>query len=166
MTIFITLENASKIKESYLNLSHYALINVSDIFKEFNYSFEEYNLSQYSSEVVNNRILDLINRGIKIKRFIGIIYSNPKLNERNIDAIINKFESIEGITNVVFLDRDDKKNREFYKHFNEVSFYPSIKKITLIKAKKFDSKMFYWVNNMLDEDEDDENDIDPLTLLD
>lgn len=163
MTIFITKENVSKIKESYLNLSHYALISVNLIFNEFNYSFDDYEeLSQYSAEVINTRILDLIYRGVKIKRFVGIIYSNPKLNERNVDLIIEKFYKIDGISNVVFLDKDSKENREFYKHFDEVSFYPSIKKITLIKAEKFDSKMFYWINDMYEDS--DEASISKLDL--
>lgn len=163
MTIYITKEDSAKVKESYLNISHYALISVTSIFDEFNYDFDEYDeISQYSAEVINNRILDLIYRGIKIKRFVGIIYSNPKLAEENLADIVNKFNSIDGITKVVFLDNSNKEYRRFYKYFDEVSFYPSIKKITLVKAKKFDSKMFYWVNGI----EDDDDNSDPSLELD
>jgi len=164
MTIYITKEDAPKIKESYLNFSHYALISVTNIFNEFGYDLNEYEeLSPYSAEVVNTRILDLIYRGVKIKRFVGIIYSNPKLSTENIDGIIEKFININGVSNVIFIDNNDKKYREFYPYFNEVSFYPSIKKITLIKAEKFDSKMFYWVNDIEDPDEENE---DPVASLD
>ncbi|HRT03116.1 MAG TPA: hypothetical protein P5513_04175 [Candidatus Diapherotrites archaeon] len=134
MKFYITIEGIPKLKRSFLNLKLYSIISISNILKEYNYSYDT--IDEYGIFIVNNRIIELINTYIKSKRIRGIIYSNEFLNKNAIENLFDLLEPIEKIRDIVLLDDYNvPKLEEFYPYFNEIIFFPSVKKVRIIECK-------------------------------
>lgn len=134
MKFYITVEGIPKLKRSFLNLKLYSIINVSDILDDYQYNYET--IDEYGIFIVNERILQLIKNYVKSKRIRGIIYSNEFLNEDTVNNLFDTLEDIEKIQDIVLLDDYNiPKLKEFYPYFNEIIFFPSVKKIRLIECK-------------------------------
>jgi hypothetical protein len=134
MKFYVTTEGTQKLKRSFLNLKLFSIIHVPEILEKYNYTYDT--IDEYGSFIVSNRINDLIFSYSKSKRIRGIIYSNPNIDE---DIIPNLFESIydlETISEAVLLDDYHlPKLKHLYPYFDEIIFFPSIKKIRLIEAR-------------------------------
>jgi hypothetical protein len=134
MKFYITSEGIQKLKRSFLNLKLFSIINVPEILENNGYTYET--IDEYGAFIINKKIISMINNYSKSKRIRGIIYSNPKLNTdiiENLDLTISKNIRI---TDVVLIDEYNlPKLQQFYKMFNEIIFFPSIKKIRIIEAK-------------------------------
>jgi len=140
MKFYITVENVPKLKRSFLNLKLYSIISINQILEEFDYTYE--NLHEYANFLVNKRILSLINTYVKSKRIRGIIYSNEFINKDIINNIFDILEPIDKIEDIVLLDDYNiPVLKEYYNHFNEVMFFPSIRKIRLIECKPIKEPM-------------------------
>ena len=140
MKFYITVEGVPKLKRSFLNLKLYSIINVSDILDDYQYTYET--IDEYGIFIVNERILQLIRNYVKSKRIRGIIYSNEFLNEETINNLFDTLEDMEKIQDIVLLDDYNvPKLKEFYPYFNEIIFFPSVKKIRLIEAIKIDERL-------------------------
>lgn len=136
MKFYITVENITKLKRSFLNLKLYSIISINQILEDFGYSYN--NINEYGTYIVNDKIQSLINTYIKSKRIRGIIYSNEFLGVETVENIFNMLEPISKIQDIVLLDDYNvPKLNDYYKYFNEVIFFPSIKKVRLIEAKPF-----------------------------
>lgn len=134
MKFYVTVENIQKLKRSFLNLKLFSIIHVPDILKKYNYTYD--NIDEYGSFIVSNKINDLIINYSKSKRIRGIIYSNPNLDEDLIPNIYDILEDLNQITDVVLLDDYYiPKLKHLYNNFEEIVFFPSVKKIRLIEAK-------------------------------
>lgn len=134
MKFYITIEGIPKLKRSFLNLKLYSIISVSEILKEFNYNYED--IDEYGIFIVNERILNLIKNYVKSKRIRGIIYSNEFLGKDTIENLFDILEPVERIQDIVLLDDYNvPKLKEHYSYFNEIIFFPSVKKIRLIECK-------------------------------
>jgi len=134
MKVYITVEGISKLKRSFLNLKLYSIINISEILEDYGYSYDT--IDQYGIFLVNEKIMAQINTYLKSKRIRGIIYTNEYLNETTIDHLFDKLEPFEKIEDIVLLDDYNvPKLREHYNKFNEIIFFPSVKKIRLIECK-------------------------------
>jgi len=134
MKFYITIEGLPKLKRSFLNLKLYSIINVPHILSELGYTYST--VDNYGSFIINKKILDLINSHIKSKRVRGIIYSNPNLSESIIGNLFDELEPNSEISDLVLLDDYNVPRLEaYYQYFNEIIFFPSIKKIRLIEAK-------------------------------
>jgi len=134
MKFYITVEGTTKLKRSFLNLKLFSIINVSEILEEYGYTYST--IDEYGSFIVSSKINNLIKSYSKSKRIRGIIYSNPKLGESIIPNLFNSLNEIENITEVVLMDDYNlPKLNDLYEYFNEIIFFPSIKKIRLIEAR-------------------------------
>lgn len=134
MKFYITVEGVPKLKRSFLNLKLYAIIDVPDILKEHGYDYES--IDEYGAFIVNEKILALIQNYMKSKRIRGIIYSNDNLNKGIIENLFDTLETYEKIQDIVLLDDYNiPRLREFYPYFNEIIFFPSVKKVRLIECK-------------------------------
>lgn len=134
MKFYITVEGTPKLKRSFLNLKLFSIINVSEILEEYGYTYST--IDDFGSFIVSKRINSLIKSYSKSKRIRGIIYSNPTLSENVIPNLFNSLNDIENITEVVLMDDYNlPKLNNLYEYFNEIIFFPSIKKIRLIEAR-------------------------------
>ena len=140
MKFYITVEGIPKLKRSFLNLKLYSIINVSEILDEYQYSYDT--IDEYGVFIVNERILQLIGNYVKSKRIRGIIYSNEFLNKDTIENLFDTLEDAEKIQDIVLLDDYNvPKLKDFWEYFNEIIFFPSVKKIRLIECKPIKDKI-------------------------
>jgi len=131
---YVTTEDTYKLKKSFLNLKLFSIIYVPEILEKFDYTYE--NIDEYSAFIVSNKINDLIKTYAKSKRIRGIIYSNPLIDEDLIPNLFDSLKDLETITEIVLLDYYHlPKLKHLYLHFDEIIFFPSIKKIRLIECK-------------------------------
>jgi hypothetical protein len=134
MKFYVTTEGVQKLKRSFLNLKLFSIIHVPEILEKYNYTYDS--IDEYGSFIVSNRITDLITTFSKSKRIRGIIYSNPTVNEDLIPNLFDTLEHLETVTEIVLLDDYHlPKLKHLYPHFDEIIFFPSIKKIRLIECK-------------------------------
>lgn len=142
MKFYITIEGVPKLKRSFLNLKLYSIISVSEILSDHKYTYDT--IDEYGSFIISEKIIELINTYSKSKRIRGIIYSNEYLNQ---DVIVNLFDALEPlnrIRDVVLLDDYNvPRLKEYYPFFNEIIFFPSVKKVRLIECKPI-SKFTEW----------------------
>ena len=134
MKFYVTIEGVKRLKRSFLNLKLFSIIHVPEILEKYGYTYDT--IDEYGSFIVSNKINDLINSYAKSKRIRGIIYSNPTISE---DLLPNLFETLvelETITEVVLLDDYYlPKLKHLYPNFDEIIFFPSLKKIRLIESR-------------------------------
>jgi len=135
MKFYVTIEGVQKLKRSFLNLKLFSIIHVPEILGRYGYSYET--IDEYGSFIVSNKINELIQSYAKSKRIRGIIYSNPDINEDLIPNLFETLVNIETISEIVLLDDYHlPKLKHLYPNFDEIIFFPSIKKIRLIEARK------------------------------
>lgn len=134
MKFYITVEGVPKLKRSFLNLKLYSIINVPEILADHGYDYES--IDEYGVFIINEKIIKLITNYVKSKRIRGIIYSNEFLSLPTIENIFDTLEPMEKIQDIVLLDDYNvPKLKEHYQYFNEIIFFPSVKKIRLIECK-------------------------------
>jgi hypothetical protein len=134
MKFYITVEGIPKLKRSFLNLKLYSIISVSEILEEHKYSYET--IDRYGSFIISEKISDMIGTYVKSKRIRGIIYSNEFLNGDVIENLFDVLEPMSRVRDIVLLDDYNvPRLKEYYGYFNEIIFFPSIKKVRLIEAK-------------------------------
>ena len=134
MKFYVTTEGVQKLKRSFLNLKLFSIIHVPDILEKHNYTYD--NIDEYGAFIVSNKINDMIINYSKSKRIRGIIYSNPLIDENLIPNLFETLEPLDTITEAVLLDDFNlPKLKHLYPHFDEIIFFPSIKKIRLIECR-------------------------------
>lgn len=140
MKFYITIEGVPKLKRSFLNLKLFSIINIQDILESYNYTYD--NIDEYGAFIVNKKITSLIKNYTKSKRIRGIIYSNPHLNKNIINNLNEILVEFEKITEIVLIDEYNiPRLQQFYSFFNEIIFFPSIKKIRIIECKSIKDKI-------------------------
>lgn len=133
MRIYITVENRQRLKRSFLNLKMYSIISVEQILNEYGYTYDT--LDEYNTFIVNSKLYDLFTSQIKSKRNRGVIYSNPYLDKCNLCELIETLNKFEKVTEVVLLDDTNlPKLKHIYDYFDEIIFFPSVKKIRLMEC--------------------------------
>ena len=134
MKFYVTAEGIQKLKKSFLNLKLFSIIDVNQILEDYGYTYST--IDDFGAFIINDKILSLIKNYSKSKRIRGVIYSNPNLNS---DIIINLRDNIENMKRIyefVLIDEYNiPKLQACYKLFNEIIFFPSIKKIRIIETK-------------------------------
>lgn len=137
MKFYITIENTQRLKKSFLNLKLFSIIYVPEILEQHGYTYST--IDEYGTFIISNHIDNLINTYSKSKRNRGIIYSNPNINENILENIFKIISPINTISEIVLLDDYNvPKLHNLYSLFDEIVFFPSIKKIRLIEAVKIE----------------------------
>jgi hypothetical protein len=146
MKFYVTVENIQRLKKSFLNLKLFSIIHVPDILEDYGYTYST--IDDYGSFIISNKINDLITSYTKSKRIRGIIYSNPELTEELLPNIFETLVDIDSITEIVLLDDYNvPKLQHLYYNFDEIVFFPSVKRVRLIECKKIsDLKNIEWKN--------------------
>jgi len=140
MKFYITVEGVQKLKRSFLNLKLFSIINVPDIIEDCGYTYST--IDKYGAFIVNTKIVALIKNYTKSKRIRGIIYSNPRINEDIIENLQDILLEFDKINEIVLIDEYNiPKLQQLYPLFNEIIFFPSIKKVRLIECKSIKDKI-------------------------
>ena len=149
MKFYATIEPLRKLKNLFSNLSSFYIIDVDTILRESGLDSEK-TTHKY---LINTELERLIVSGAKSKRYIGMIYINSRLK---CDTIVAIQKSINVITNsvidsfVVLDDFDTPKLTNYYSLFDEVIFFPSLKKTKLIECVP---KIIPKINNIINDKE-------------
>ena len=142
MKFYITIEGIPKLKRSFLNLKLYSIISVSEILADHKYSYDT--IDEYGAFIISEKIMELINNYVKSKRIRGIIYSNEFLNKDTVENLFDTLEQQQSIRDLVLLDDYNvPRLQEYYNYFNEIIYFPSVKKVRLIECKPI-SKFTEW----------------------
>jgi hypothetical protein len=131
MNLYITIENRAKLKKAFLNLRKQQIIAVDEVVVDLGYSIE--NIDSYSSYIVNQKIKKIITSTASSKKMQSIIYVNENLNDEIIRGLIHFCQEQTQVQKVIFLT-EKGKNEEYYELFEEVLFFPSIKKVHIIEC--------------------------------
>jgi len=145
MKFYVTIEGIQRLKKSFLNLKLFSIIYIPDILEEYGYTYST--IDDYGSFIISNKINELIKTYAKSKRIRGIIYSNPQISEEILPNIFQTLIDIESISEVVLMDDYNvPKLTSMYSNFDEIVFFPSIKKIRLIEAMNIEKISKYQFN--------------------
>ena len=149
MKFYATIEPLRKLKNLFSNLSSFYIIDVDTILKESGLNPEK----PAHKYLINTELERLIVSGAKSKRYIGMIYINSNLN---CDTIVVIKNSINVITNsviesyVILDDFDTPKVNDYYSLFDEVVFFPSLRKTKLIECVP---RIIPKINNLINDKE-------------
>ena len=135
MKFYVTIENIQRLKKSFLNLKLFSIIYVPEILEQYGYTYST--IDDYGSFIISNQIAELIKTQAKSKRIRGIFYSNPNINENVLANVFKTIKNIDNIEEIVLIDDYNvPKLKYLYPNFDEIVFFPSIKKIRLIECRK------------------------------
>ena len=133
MKFYVTTEGVPKLKRSFLNLKLFSIIYVPEILEKYGYTYST--IDDYGSFIISNKINAMMKCYSKSKRIRGIIYSNPSVNENLIPNLLESARELDNIEEIVLMDDyHTPKLKHLYTHFDEIIFFPSIKKIRLIEC--------------------------------
>lgn len=139
MTVYITSESRSVLKKNFLNLRFFGLVSVPEIVAMTGETYE--NMSHRSQFLVNKTITQEFEKALKRNRFYAVIYSNPWLEKESIVNLHNYLSENPRVDKIVLLDyKDNSKNEELYELFEEVVFFPSIKKIKISDCEIYNNQ--------------------------
>lgn len=132
MKFYLTVETQEKIKSTFINLSVFYILDVNYIIASYGLDmskpFNQFFLSQQIEKIIATQS--------KSKRIEGIIYINPKLNDSlvvRISKMLKNYPRIEGI--VLIDDSTFPRVRELHHLFDEVLFFPSVKRVKILECK-------------------------------
>lgn len=132
MKFYLTVESQEKIKSTFINLSVFHILDVNQIIVNYGLDMSK----PYNEFFLNQEIEKIIAAQTKSKRVEGIIYINPKLNESlviRLNKFLSKFPKIESI--VLIDDATFPKIRNLHHMFEEVLFFPSVKRVKILECK-------------------------------
>ena len=131
MNLYITVEDKNKLKKAFLNLRKQQIITVDDVVVELGYEVGK--VDDYASFIVNQKIKKIIASTASGKKMQSIIYVNDKLNDEIIRGLIH-FCQEQTVVNQVILLTEKGSNEDFYELFEEILFFPTIKKVHIIEC--------------------------------
>lgn len=147
MTVYMTTEDKDVLKKNFLKLRFFGLISVPDIVETTGETYE--NMSLNSQFIVNKTISEEMDKALKKNRFYAVIYSNPWMDKEAIINMHNYLQEHPLVKKIVLLDfKDSPKNDQMFELFEEVAFFPSVKKIKILECEVQKSPMLYWANDM------------------
>jgi len=132
VNLYLTFDDRNKIKKCFLNLRKYLIVNSDEVIEQM--GFDKESLDVCSGFIVNEEIRKMIVEGANSKKLLGVVYSNPEFNDEIIREVIHFSQDIRGIESIIFLT-DKWLKEEYYELFEEVLFYPTIKKVHMINCE-------------------------------
>lgn len=137
MKFYLTVESKYRIQNSFLNLNAFHIIDVQEIISSFNLDLSK----QTNIFIINSYIEKSILNNAKSKRLQGIIYINNNLNETIIENLYNIINNIDNISNMVLLDDYYMpKLSHLYNDFEEILYFPTVRKVKIIECKPLTKK--------------------------
>ena len=100
MKFYLTIESQERIRNTFINLNKFYILDVQEVLKELNLD-----LSKKSNIfLVNQHLERIIATQAKSKRLEGIIYINKNMTEKLIDSLYKTVMAQEKITGIVLMD--------------------------------------------------------------
>ena len=133
MNCYITIEPCRRLKNLFSNLSSFYIIDVDTILMESGLDVNR-KAHQY---LINTELERLLVSGAKSKRYAGMIYINSNLDTESILSVKSSVMDIENsnVDRMVILDDcDAPKLKDFYDMFDEVTFFPTLKKMRMVNC--------------------------------
>lgn len=157
---YVSTEDKETLRKSFLNFRFYSLISVPDIIKEVTRKKNNLDdLTEHESFIVNKTIITEIEYCLKRKSFFAIIYQNDKLDYELIRNIHEALKDYQKISRICLLDyKSDPRHEDLWENFQEVTFFPEVRKKKIVECEKIKTPMFYWVNDLEIPDELKDND--------
>lgn len=133
MKLYITSESYYRVKNGFSNINAFAIIDVELIINKLNLDMSK----PYNVFLVNSEISNLLSVYSNCKKYRGIIYIVPNINNNVIDNINNIVLNTKyNISDVILLDDYDyPKMKKFYSKFSEIMYFSTFKKIKIIECK-------------------------------
>jgi hypothetical protein len=131
MNLYITLEDKTKLRKAFLNLRKQQIIVVNELITDLGYDIET--IDDYSSYIVNQKIKKIITMTASGKKMQSIIYVNNRANDETIRSLIHFCQDNTTVDKVILLT-ERYKNEDLYELFEEVLFFPSVKKVHIIEC--------------------------------
>lgn len=145
MTLYITHEDRSKLKKCFLSLRKQVIISIDEVI--INVGYDPNALDEYSSFIINEEIKKIIQKSSSGKKSNNIIYINKNFTDESVREIIHFAHENTRIERVVFLT-EKNKYEEYYELFEEVMFFPQMKKVHLVECEQIKNPMFRWINDL------------------
>ena len=124
----------SKITKCFLNLRKYLIINSHDIINDL--GFEGLEIDDCTSFIINEQICKMIKTGSSGRKLLSIVYSNYAFTDESVRALIHYAADIKNIDKVILLT-ERGEHEEFYELFEEVMFFPTLKKVHIIECQSY-----------------------------
>lgn len=139
MNFYITVEPFTKLRRSFSNLHRFYIIDVDEMLSNMNVDMN----NQGHVFLVNTELKRMLASAAKSKRYNGILYINSRVNEDSILGI-KKYIGTLTLSHVdAFVALDDydvPRMNKYYGFFDEVYFFPSLKKTRIIECKSIQIK--------------------------
>ena len=129
MNLYITVEDRAKIKKAFLNLRKQLILEVRELIEQTGYDPEK--MDKYSSFIISQKIKKTIQTAANGNKVQSIIYVNPDYDTESVRELIHFAQEETAVEKVIFLT-EKGRNEEMYELFEEISFYPSVKKVHII----------------------------------
>ena len=134
MNLYLTYEDKEKLRKAFLNLRKQYVIDSVEIISSLGYDHQ--NMSEYSKFIINEKIRKTIQTVSASSKVQSIIYTNPLMDHEVIRAMINFAQQETTIEKVILLT-DRGKKEELYELFQEVVYFPAIKRVHILKCEPF-----------------------------
>lgn len=138
MKFYLTVENQEKIKNTFINLNAFSIIDVQEILMNIGLDLNKPSDQFYINDTIKRKIESVC----KSKRLQGIIYINRNLNSVLISHLNDTLKEMSRkvknfhIEGMVLMDRQYfPKLKYMWKDFEEVMFFPEIKKIKIVECQ-------------------------------
>lgn len=131
MKLYLTVESYGKLKRTFTNLNSFYILDVMHVLATCGLDIRQ----PYNAYIVNEEIKKTICAQAKSKRLEGIIYINPKLDDKIMDGLneyVSGVPTIEGL--VLMDDAYFPKLKDYHHLFEEVLFFPSIKRVKILEC--------------------------------
>lgn len=132
MNLYVTYGDKEKLRKAFLNLRKQLIIDSYDVLRSLGY--EPNTLSEYACFIINEKIKKQIQSAALGNRMQSIIYINPDMDHEVIRSLVNFAQLETAVEKVVFLT-DHGKDEDLYELFQEIIFYPTAKKVHIIKCE-------------------------------
>jgi len=134
VNLYLTFDNTSKIGKCFLNLRKYLIINSNDVIDELGFTGLE--IDDCTSFIINEEICKMIKSGSSGRKLLSIVYSNHSFTDESIRALIHYAEGIKNIDKVILLT-EHEEHEDYYELFEEVMFFPTLKKVHIIECQSY-----------------------------
>jgi hypothetical protein len=134
MNLYLTFDDKSKIKKCFLNLRKYLVISSDEVVE--NLGFDKDNVDNCSSFIISQEIKRNIKDGSNVRKLLAIIYSNSDMNDETIRQLIYYATEVANIEKVIPLT-ERGENEDYYELFEEIMFYPTLKKVHIVECKAY-----------------------------
>ncbi len=132
MKFYLTVENKEKVRTAYYNLHVYYILDVNEVIDKYGLDMSKPSNCFFISQEIEK----IIKTKHKSKSLEGIIYINPNINEKICDSLYKLLVTLPKMEGMVLLDDPIfPKLEHMYHLFEEVVFFPTVRRVKLIECK-------------------------------